>query len=59
MVQPVPVLDGRGAICRQVLESLPEWFGIPAAIKTYVAESDHLPMLACFGPAGELRVSSL
>jgi len=50
----VPVYDGRGAICREVLESLPEWFGIPASVESYVAADERLPMLACFDPAGEV-----
>jgi GNAT superfamily N-acetyltransferase len=47
------VAEGRGAICREVLQALPEWFGIPAAVEMFVAEADHLPMLACFAPAGD------
>ena len=43
----------RGDICREVLESLPEWFGIPASVENYVAAADELPMLACFDPPGE------
>jgi ribosomal protein S18 acetylase RimI-like enzyme len=54
VLQPVSVLAGRAAICREVLESLPEWFGIPASVETFVAEADHLPMLACFEPAGDV-----
>jgi GNAT superfamily N-acetyltransferase len=50
VLQPVPVFDARGAICREVVESLPEWFGIPAAIDAYVSAADGLPMLACFEP---------
>jgi hypothetical protein len=46
--KPSPVYHGRAAICREVLESLPEWFGIPASIERYVAAADELPMLACF-----------
>jgi ribosomal protein S18 acetylase RimI-like enzyme len=53
-IQPVPILDRRGTICREVLESLPEWFGIPASVENYVPTADELPMLACFGPAGEV-----
>jgi hypothetical protein len=37
-----------------VLESLPEWFAIPASIESYVAATDELPMLACFGPSREV-----
>jgi ribosomal protein S18 acetylase RimI-like enzyme len=51
-LEPIPVTAGRGTICRTVLESLPEWFGIPAALERYVSAADALPMLACFDPAG-------
>ena len=54
VLQPVPVFDSRGAICREVLESLPEWFGIPPSIDAYVSAADGLPMLACFEPAGDV-----
>jgi GNAT superfamily N-acetyltransferase len=54
ILQPVPVFDARGAICREVLESLAEWFGIPASIDAYVSAADGLPMLACFEPAGDV-----
>jgi len=54
VIDPITVLDGRGTICREVLESLPEWLGIPASIESYVAAADELPMLACFEPAGEV-----
>ena len=45
VLEPVPVLTGRGDICWEVLESLPEWFGIPASVENYVATADELPML--------------
>ena len=51
---PQPVLAGRAAICRDVLDALPEWFGIPASIERYVSAAGDLPMLACFEPAGHV-----
>ncbi|MBV8088368.1 MAG: GNAT family N-acetyltransferase [Alphaproteobacteria bacterium] len=53
-LQPVRVFDERGAICREVLESLPEWFGIPASVDAYVTAADGLPMFACFEPGGDV-----
>jgi ribosomal protein S18 acetylase RimI-like enzyme len=53
-MQPVLVTERRGAICREVLESLPEWFGIPASVENYVAAAEAMPMLACFDSAGEV-----
>ena len=52
VLQPVPVYDARGTICQEVLESVPEWFGIPASIDVYILAADRLPMLAYFEPAG-------
>jgi ribosomal protein S18 acetylase RimI-like enzyme len=38
-----------------VLESLlPEWFGIPASVGSFVAAAGGLPMLACFASAGDV-----
>jgi len=54
ILRPVAVRKGRGAICRRVIESLPEWFGIPASVESYVAAADELPMLACFDGAGDV-----
>jgi ribosomal protein S18 acetylase RimI-like enzyme len=53
-IRRVFVTEGREAICREMLESLPEWFGIPASVENYVATADDLPMLACFDPAGDV-----
>jgi ribosomal protein S18 acetylase RimI-like enzyme len=53
-IRPVFVTERRGAICREVLESLPEWFGIPASVENYITAADELPMLAYFDPAGEV-----
>jgi GNAT superfamily N-acetyltransferase len=37
---------GRGALAQSILDALPEWFGIPAALTEYVGNAEHLPMLA-------------
>jgi XTP/dITP diphosphohydrolase len=41
-VEEIP--DGKSALCRAILEGLPDWFAIPEAIDRYVAEVAHLPM---------------
>jgi ribosomal protein S18 acetylase RimI-like enzyme len=53
---PLPIGDARcrSAICREVIESLPDWFGIPASNQAFVAAAEELPMLACFAPDGEV-----
>lgn len=35
---------GDAALCRKILEALPEWFGIPDAIERYIRECVSLPM---------------
>ena len=51
-LSPVAVASGRDAVCREVLEALPEWFGRPAAVASYVAASRTQPMLASFAGDG-------
>ena len=38
------ITDGKSALCRSILESLPDWFAIPESVARYVAEAAHLPM---------------
>jgi ribosomal protein S18 acetylase RimI-like enzyme len=52
LYRPLLVVDGRGAICREVIESLPEWFGIPDSNEAFVAAAEGQAMLACFERAG-------
>lgn len=40
------VHDGRAAVCRRILDDLPDWFGIPEAKAAYIAGCDALPMFA-------------
>ncbi len=37
---------GRGALCREILEALPAWFGRPEASETYIRNSEGQPMFA-------------
>ena len=34
---------GTGETCRRILETLPEWFGIPASVEDYVATAERSP----------------
>src|SRR5580704_6298155 len=43
-IRPISVTERRGAISREVLESLPEWFGIPASVENYITAADELRM---------------
>jgi GNAT superfamily N-acetyltransferase len=36
-------MAGSGPTCRQILEALPDWFGVPASVEEYVAAADRLP----------------
>jgi GNAT superfamily N-acetyltransferase len=38
--------EKKSEVCREILESLPEWFGIPEAIDSYAKGVAELPMLA-------------
>lgn len=38
--------DGKAALCREILDDLPEWFGLPEAKANFIAASAELPMLA-------------
>ena len=42
------VVHDKGRICREILESLPDWFGIPEAIDRYAAAVEDMPMLGAF-----------
>ncbi|MBN8951960.1 GNAT family N-acetyltransferase [uncultured Rhizobium sp.] len=42
------VSDERETVARQILETLPEWFGRRQARENYVSEARHLPMFAIF-----------
>lgn len=35
-------------IARQVLNDLPEWFGLPESTENYIIESQEMPFLACY-----------
>ena len=45
--------SGKLNICREVLDDLPNWFGIPESKAEYVDEASGLPMIACLSQ-GEL-----
>ncbi len=42
------ITKGKSEICQNILDLLPEWFGIQEAKENYVKESDSLPMIGCF-----------
>jgi ribosomal protein S18 acetylase RimI-like enzyme len=46
VIRLTEVNERRAAICREILDDLPEWFGIPDAKARYIAASADLPMIA-------------
>jgi ribosomal protein S18 acetylase RimI-like enzyme len=58
-VQVTEIYDGKADLGREVLDDLPEWFGIPDAKAAYVAASSDMPMLGCYSghePTGFLSL---
>jgi ribosomal protein S18 acetylase RimI-like enzyme len=47
MFETAETHESKGPLCREILESLPEWFGIPKAIDAYVDGVEGQPMLVC------------
>jgi len=48
---------GKAAVCESILRSLPEWFGVEAAVQQYARDIDHLPTFLAL--AGETVVGFL
>ena len=46
MVQEIEAPDARAAIAREVLEALPDWFGIPESREAYIRDSRAQPFWA-------------
>ena len=45
---PVVRLDeNAGAVCREILEGLPEWFGVPQAIEAYAQAAEKKRTVGC------------
>ena len=48
MMQAVEVHNDRADLCREILDDLPEWFGVPEAKAAYIAASSEMPMFGCY-----------
>ena len=46
--------QGRSDVARSILETLPEWFGIPDARENYIGEATHLPMFIAQTEEGKI-----
>jgi GNAT superfamily N-acetyltransferase len=42
----VEVMSAKGALCAEILATLPHWFGIPASNEAYVRDVEAMPMYA-------------
>jgi GNAT superfamily N-acetyltransferase len=40
-----PILESRGKICRDILNELPDWFGIPESVEEYVSFAERAEVL--------------
>lgn len=47
-ISVAPIREGRGLLCRRILDDLPDWFGIATAVDAYSRAADDLPMFAAF-----------
>ena len=45
MFEVIDIEKDKGLLCRSILQSLPDWFGIPEAINKYAADVEDLPVL--------------
>lgn len=65
LARPIPdpdieeVLDDKGALCRRVLNALPDWFGIPEAVDDYVRDVEALPTFAALADGERVGFISL
>ncbi len=48
MVKRITDKDEKESIASEILNDLPEWFGIPESTAQYVRESREMPFWACF-----------
>jgi ribosomal protein S18 acetylase RimI-like enzyme len=46
MIAIEEIREGKAEICADILDDLPQWFGIPESKAEYVAASDEYPMFA-------------
>jgi len=50
---------GKGELCRRILKSLPEWFGIPESIENYASDAESLPMFVAMNGKSTVGFISL
>jgi ribosomal protein S18 acetylase RimI-like enzyme len=58
-VEIVEIVENRSELCREILTSLPRWFGIPESLEAYVNEASRLPMLGAVANGAPIGFISL
>ena len=53
------ILTGKEEVARSILDTLPEWFGIPSAREAYIHHASHAPMLGAEDEGRVLGYASL
>jgi GNAT superfamily N-acetyltransferase len=48
IVRVAEIQHGKADLCREVLDDLPQWFGIADAKAAYIAAASETPMLGCY-----------
>jgi ribosomal protein S18 acetylase RimI-like enzyme len=51
--------SGSGALCRQLLDELPDWFGIPEAVDEYVVKADRATAVVAIANGLEVGLLTL
>ena len=51
--------SGSGALCRQLLEGLPDWFGVPEAIDEYVVKAERATAVVAISDGREVGLLTL
>ncbi len=48
IIKEIVDIDEREKISREILNNLPEWFGMPESTEEYITDSQDKPFIACF-----------
>lgn len=59
MIQIKELLENKGAVCDEILHSLPEWFGIEKSIQNYIIEVEKLPTFVAYSDEKTIGFLSL
>jgi len=51
--------SGAGPVCRQILEALPHWFGIPESVRDFVAVADHSPSVVASLDGADVGITTV